>query len=412
MIKRLLNVFYNIFKNKNMNSNISFLLGAGFSAPMGYPIGNQLNELLISSINDNLAFASSGDLTVRTDGKKSDFGYKTSYDIEFEFCYSLMLHYKDKKGDFDYEEFYDYITDELENDEKLEEIAEPFLNDITTLESLKSGLKNIYTQVVAHYLKDNEGNSYYDNLPFIIDDSYPGYTGIMKSIKELSKHSVLNIHTLNHDLFFERFNNTSFLDGKLSDGFEELGSSYYGKLTINKRNYMVRLQRYIGQYFGNFRFYKLHGSLDYELYYRNEKGQFIPDTYIKTRYGIGNTDLYKEIKNEKGNLEYENCWINYHPDFLTGTTSKIERYSEPLLFKQLFELFKYNLKKAERLIIVGYGAKDEEINNIILKNFDYKNKQSFIIDPFAGEKVIELQQKIGAKLITKQLENIDIKDFE
>jgi NAD-dependent SIR2 family protein deacetylase len=395
-----------------MNKKISVLLGAGFSAPMGYPIGNQLNDLLIKSIDDNFAFAPSGDLAISIDGSKPDFGYRTSYDIEFEFCHKLILHFEKKKGYFDYEEFYDYIVDEIENDKNIEDIAKPFLSDTTSLNSLKSGLKNVYTQVVAHYLKDRDGNSYYDNLPFIIDDNFHGYTGIMKSIKELSINSILNIHTLNHDLFFERFNNTSFLEGKLSNGFEELGSPYFGKLTVKDRKYMVRLQRYTGKYFGNLRLYKLHGSLDYQLYYRNEKGQLFPETYVKSRYGIGSTDLYKEIKNKISVLEYENCWINYHPDFLTGTTSKIQRYTEPLLFKKLFQLFKENLKNADKLIIIGYGAKDDEVNNIILEHFDFKNKKTFIVDPYAGDNVKEFGEKINAKLITKQLENINIKDFE
>ncbi len=392
-------------------NNISLLLGAGFSAPQGYPIGNQLNDLILKSNEDNFAFAPSGDLAIRTDGKKPDFGYKTSYDVEFEFCYQLILHFKEIKGYFDYEEFYDYLTENLNSDSNVSEFAKPFFDDVTTIHSLTSGLKNVYTQVVAHYLKDKNGNSYYDNQPYLLDENFLGYTGLMKSIKELSKKSILNIHTLNHDLFFESFNNTAFLEGNLSDGFEELGSKYYGKLTKDNRNYMVRLQRYTGHYHGNFRLYKLHGSLDYELYYRNEKGMLLPETYLKSKYGIGNTDLYKEIKNEKDELTYENCWINYHPDFLTGTTSKIERYAEPLLFKKLFQQFKENLENSESLIVIGYGAKDEEVNRIILKHFDYKNKKSYIIDPYAGQKVKDFASIIGAKLITKQLDNIQIDDL-
>lgn len=393
-----------------MNS-ISFLLGAGFSAPQGYPIGNQLNELILKSNADNFAFTPSGDLATRTDGEKPDFGYKTSYDIEFDFCYQLILHFKDIKGYFDYEEFYDYLTENINSDRKVSEIATPFIDDVTTLHSLKGGLKNVYTQVVAHYLKDKTGKSYYDNQPYLLDERYFGYTGLMKSIKELSKKSILNIHSLNHDLFFESFNNTAFLEGNLSDGFEELGSAYYGGLTKDNRSYMVRLKRYTGNYLGNFRLYKLHGSLNYELYYRNEKGQLFPETYLKSKYGIGSTELYKLIKNEKGDLAYENCWINYHPDFLTGTTSKIERYTEPLLFKKLFKLFKENLENADSLIIIGYGAKDEEVNRIILKHFDYKNKKIYIIDPYAGQKVKDFANLLGAKLITEQLEKIKIEDL-
>lgn len=398
--------------NNKFMDKISFLLGAGFSAPQGYPIGNKLNELILKSNEDNFAFAPSGDLAIRTDGKKPDFGYKTSYDIEFDFCYQLIQHFKKIKGYFDYEEFFDYITEEVLDDINVIEIAQPFINETTTVHSLQSGLKNVYTQVVAHYLKDKDGNSYYDNLPYIIDESFYGYTGIMKSIKQFSKENELHIHTLNHDLFFERFNNTAFIEGNLSDGFEELGSEYYGKLSKDNRNYMVRLQRYTGNYIGNLRLYKLHGSLDYELYYRNENGQLFPETYLKSKYGIGNTDLFKEIRNKEGELTYENCWINYHPDFLTGTTSKIERYGEPLLFKVLFQLFKANLKSTEKLIIIGYGAKDEEVNRIILDNFDYKKKKSYIIDPYAGEKVKEFAKLIGAKLITEQLDKIKIEHFE
>ena len=282
-------------------NNISLLLGAGFSAPQGYPIGNQLNDFILKSNEDNFAFAPSGDLEVRTDGKKPDFGYKTIYDIEFEYCYQLILHFKEINGSFDYEEFYDYLTENINSDSNVSEIAKPFIDDVTTIHLLTSGLKNVYIQVVAHYIKDKNGNSYYDNQPYLLDEHFLGYTGLLKSIKELSKKSILNIHTLNHDLFFESFNNTAFLEGNLSDGFEELGSIYYGKLTKDNRRNMVRLQRYTGNYYGNFRLYKLHGSLDYKLYYRNEKGQFLPEIYLKSKYGIGNTDLYKKIQNEKAN---------------------------------------------------------------------------------------------------------------
>jgi hypothetical protein len=395
-----------------MDKNISILLGAGFSAPMGYPIGNKLNDLLLKSNEENFGFHTSGSLVVNIDGSKPDFGYKISYDIEFEFCFELMNYFKQTKGYFDYEKFYDYILDEVKEDKGVNKVAEPFLNDITDLSSLIYGLKNVYTQVVSFYLKDRDGNKYYDNLPYAMGHYYPGYSGIMKCISDFAENFIVNIHTLNHDLFFERFNNTDFLKGELSDGFEELGSPYYGNIDVNSRKYMVRLSRYTGNYEGKFKLYKLHGSLNYEPYYRTEKGVLIPETYIKSGYAVGHTEHYKEKVNEEGKLEYENSWINYHSDFLTGTTSKIERYTEPLLFKKLFELFKTNLKSAEKLIIIGYGAKDKEINNIIIDHFDYNSKKAFIIDPYAGDQVKEFGVKLKATIIEKQLENIEIKDLE
>ena len=121
--------------------------------------------------------------------------------------------------------------------------------------------------------------------------------------------------------------------------------------------------------------------------------------------------MYKEIKNVDGELDYEHCWFNYNADFLTGTTTKIERYEEPLLYGELFPLFQKNLATAEKLIIIGYGAKDSKINEMILESFDFQNKKSFIIDPYAGDAVKELASKMSATIIRKQLENIEISDL-
>lgn len=70
--------------------SISFLLGAGFSAPKGYPIGNQLNEKLLTCAGDNFAFSSSGSLVINIDGTKPNLGYKNHYDWYFDFCSDLM----------------------------------------------------------------------------------------------------------------------------------------------------------------------------------------------------------------------------------------------------------------------------------------------------------------------------------
>ena len=48
---------------------------------------------------------------------------------------------------------------------------------------------------------------------------------------------------------------------------------------------------------------------------------------------------------------------------------------------------------------------------MIRENFDFKNKPSFIIDPYPGKAIKELQNQIGAKLIINQLENININEF-
>ena len=234
----------------------------------------------------------------------------------------------------------------------------------------------------------------------------------MRYLNAIGADNTINIHTLNHDLFLESLCSAGFFGGNLSDGFTEFNSPYYGPLDYMKRTYLCRLEEYTGSYEGNFRLYKLHGSLDYGVYYKSEGTILTPEKYVKTKYGIGFSNLLKETQDSKGNISYERCWINYHADYMTGTTSKIERYQEPLLFKELFEHFKNNLKTADKLIIVGYGAKDSEVNKMIKEYFDYKTKPSFIIDPYAGETVLDFGKEIGARIIQKQLQVINESDFK
>jgi hypothetical protein len=393
------------------STSISFLIGAGFSAPKGYPTGRKLNSLILNSKNENIAFHTSGSLVINTDGTKPDLGFKSSHQIEFDFFCKLVEFYNARNKEFDYEEFYDYITNDLYLDASARRIAETFTNDKRSIDSLFSGQKKILNQLATFYLKDSDGNKSYDNQPYMLDKFYPGYNGIMGCISELSNRHIINIHTLNHDLFFESLNRTDFLKGELSDGFEELGSKYFGKLEVEGRSYMVRLERYSGNYNGKFRLYKLHGSLDYELFYRNENGTFVPDVYIKSRYGIGHTNQYKEVKYDNEEMEYQNSWINYHSDFLSGTTSKIKRYNEPLLFNKLIDEFRKNLENSEKLIIIGYGGRDKEINKMIFQHQRFWRNQIVIIDPYPGEILVDLAWKLQARIIKKQLNDIQLKDI-
>lgn len=83
---------------------------------------------------------------------------------------------------------------------------------------------------------------------------------------------------------------------------------------------------------------------------------------------------------------------------MTGTTSKIQRYNEPLLFRKLFKRFKKILRQADKLIMIGYECKDNGINEIIKEDFDYQHKPSFIVDKYAGDMVVEFGKEIKAVL--------------
>lgn len=388
------------------------LIGAGFSAPKGYPIGSYLNNAIAKCTGEEFAFSSGGSMVISTDGKKPNLGYPTSYDLEFNFLKDLIQLYIKNVGQFDYEEFYDFLKEKASIDKDVIALVQSQLSDYYSIEQVLAPLDNIYSQVVSYYLKDYDGNSWHDNSGHACGPIYPGYTGILNCIKHLRQDYIININTLNHDLFLESLNASDWLQGELCDGFEELGSPYYGELNINHRYYKVRLSCYTGNYDKPIRLSKLHGSRDYVVYYTmSNTGVAHPESYIKIRHGIGFADIYKE-KNENGDLTYENCFINYHADFLTGTTSKIERYKEPLLYQKLFEIFRANLKEASKLIIAGYGAKDSEINKMIVENFDYKTKPVFIIDPFPAVGLRTLQSMLNATLIEKHLDDVGISDIE
>jgi hypothetical protein len=171
---------------------------------------------------------------------------------------------------------------------------------------------------------------------------------------------------------------------------------------------MCRLQQYTGKYDKPVRLYKLHGSLYNYIYQKNNKAE----KHIKVTKNTIPTDLYMEIKDDAGNKRYDNDFTNYHPDFLTGIQSKKIRYNEPF-YKQLLDTFKRNMRCSKMLIIIGYGFKDDVINDVIIKYFKRKKYPCIIIDPYANDVVAHFVRKIGkkAKLLRKEMQRVKLADF-
>lgn len=395
--------------------SVSFLLGAGFSAPMDYPIGNKLNNDLLNFNDTHIEFSPCGSLATSKEGTKPCSqidGYYNIHQKYFIFCKRLIKEYAYAHDNtFDYEQFYDFIKSEEAKQERYQKLCDDMLEDHENYEYYLFNVPHIYNQMVAHLIKDRNGKSWYDDEPFKMD-YYDGYNGFLTYLSELNQEFIVNVHTLNHDLLFESFNKTGFIKGNISDGFDEYGSEYYGELTDNNRTYHCRLERYKGRYNTPIRLYKLHGSLDYVPFYRrNEYGWMIPENYVKIKWGIGAGDI---MKSRKSKIGYDISPFEYHADFLTGTTSKIKRYNEPLLFKKLLKKFRQNLRNAEMLIIIGYGCKDEGINEMIKEDFDYKHKKVFIIDAYAKEdsQVYKFKDEIHAELLKVEINDLKKGLFE
>jgi hypothetical protein len=311
---------------------------------------------------------------------------------------------------FNYEEFYDFYNSIQRGERKSKEfetLCDNFRQEFkvdTNNTNLISATNKIVNQLIALKLVDREGNKFYEPVHYC-KPIYPGYSGFLYCLEDWGKDSIVHVHTLNHDLFFEIFKDSDWLNGELSDGFEEIGSPFYGNF---KDNYKVRLPRFTDRYDTKFRLYKLHGSVDQFPYHIQGEGI---DTYVKIKLGIGTTELYKEVM-QNGELQYINDWINYHPDFLSGTTSKILRYREPWYYDKVFSHFETNLQHSDRLIVIGYGCLDIEINRLIEEKYDFHNKPVFLIEPYPSEKSDDFIKKFNARLVEKTPDELRNSDFE
>lgn len=391
-------------------AQVSLLLGAGFSVNKGYPTANDLAAKLTSLKVGDFCISPECFVCFLDNGQKDPFIY-SSYFISKLFTIDFIKFYFDLTGGlFDYEKFYDFYQNILHGklrSVEFEAFCDDFRKSRNTDESNKDLLSNhnkIFNQLVSAFIVDGEGEKFYNNPPAIFKPIYPGYTGILNCLEHWGQLGLVHIHSLNHDLFFESLNATEWINGELSDGFQELGSSYYG---VNGEGHKVRLSYFNDNYDTAFRLYKLHGSFD-QYPFHTQSGL---DCYIKLKRGINKLDLYKEIMDKNGKLSYFNDWINYHSDFLTGTTSKILRYREPLYYDKVFRHFEENLENSEKLVIIGYGCGDSEINSII-ENFYVKGNPIFIVEPYPNSVTDAFCKKINAKLITKTPEALTIQDFQ
>jgi hypothetical protein len=390
--------------------SIAFLLGAGFSIPMGYPTGLVVNKGILEFDKQPVAFSPAGELAISKTGRNPDFGYKNNYDKEFGLCKELINAYSKKVDEFDYERFMDVLRSKDLYSEYAD-VFEKYKTETGAPYFPTGNLPDIYIQMVAHLLKDAANKSWYEGMPVhigpYIEAPRSSYNSFLQYLCKMKEEHVVNIHTLNHDLFMESFNKSEYINGDMSDGFDDMNSRYYGKLRIEGRDpYRCRLERYTGRYYGKpIRLYKLHGSLNYAMMHRETGYGLVDDCEVKFRYGMGLMDLERERSKRNG---YENDYYSYHADFLTGSTTK-SLYYRTRFYKKLFRKFKNNLIHAKTLIMIGYGGKDEGINDYLLTCFDYHHKPCYIIDPGISHnaQLTALAVKMNATKIEKSISDFN-----
>jgi hypothetical protein len=240
----------NIFK-KSGAKHISLLLGSGFSVPDGYPTTSQINE--------KLKYIKQNDIHIHSEGSAwflNGTNDPNSWSREEQklFVQRFLEFYNSKiipGEEFNYEKFYDFYSDLRKTDE-IEPKCKTFFDEFRKESGQEYDHYNFllnfhetFSQLLAGMLMKwpapgHWGRPYQKN-----------YAEYLELLEELGKKYKVHIHSLNHDLLMERYFHSDTLGNKISDGFEEIGSPFYGyHLSYDKNNaplaeYTVRLKRFV-----------------------------------------------------------------------------------------------------------------------------------------------------------------------
>lgn len=394
-----------------MNKIYTFIIGSGFSVPIGLPTGKELNEKIINAKGLPIGFSTSGALVVSADGTKPDFGFETSYDETLSFGIKLMKHYCQKHKIFDYEEFYDHFNDIhkwahfKKQGKDLQELYQylPTKFHIQSEDEDKRGLQLYHQTYQLNHIYQELVN-YLLTLPDKIDVSlYEKF--IVYLIKLVNEGNVVNIYSLNHDVLIERLIYNYRQVNLFCDGFTDVNTPYYG--LINGE--YSQLEYFANQYDKPIRLHKLHGSTSYYAFYKEvETASFDASNMIKRPYGLNDFDLYYKDGNDTILGKKVRGMLSMGADFLTGTTAKIRRYESPIYYKPQFENFEKDLTVTNSLIIIGYGFKDSRMNEIVQQKLN-ASAQCVVIDPFMSVNAKTTAEKIlpNLHIVTKKIEEME-----
>ena len=371
-------------------SELSIILGSGFSVPEGLPKVSDINNKFCNLEKDDFYLTSAQ----KAGFYNSDYRDPNDWSSHTDrlFAQEFTTYYREiviggDTSKFNYEVFYDYITDFLRYKRDKERISsfcdrfrKQFKNN-TFLDddhNLVWRFSKIFNQLVADLLIVPR---FYEDVSYL---NYPNYDPFFSFIRENLVDKTVNVHTLNHDLFFDHMaSKLSSLWQSFTDGFSEYGSPYYGEVSVDHKGidgnihktYKVRLRYYTGDYDNKLRLFKLHGSIDNCILHNTTTQEIIR---VKRDFGVGDF-LMEKFDKEAKKYFYEAPFAENEPDYLTGTTEKIRQYNQPF-YENLFSHFKNNLLHSNLLLVIGYGFQDKGINEFIENNFLIYNKQMVVID--------------------------------
>ncbi len=419
----MLNFMKSIFKKEIEAGNsgnelpvVSLLLGSGFSKADGLP--------LVGEINKRMRSIKEGDIMIHSDGTAFFLNGQINFNEwlrknERLFVQEFLKFYcKDVIGgeeSFHYETFFDYYSGYLnetytednlinafcdkfriEYDSKYDELSDNY--------NLVKRFHNTFNQLIATGL--HRAKHYED----VANINYPPYDNFIGFLSHLMKDNQVKVHTLNHDVLFEKVGRVGSLWQEFSDGYLEENSSYYSDVKINNnqinKKYRVRLKSFQNKFDTKLCLFKLHGSID--TYQFNIASQNNDLTRVKLDYGV-EPRFVKEVKDSlTGKFRYEKGWQLNYPDFLSGTTTKMLSYGNEF-YSLIFNHFKQNLENSKLLIVVGYGFGDPGIDKYLKDYFLEKGGKMVVVTPHKPQS--ELINYPETLVIEKRMEQVTLNEY-
>ncbi len=317
--------------------NIAFLFGAGISQPAGIEKTNEITDNIIERRNEVVSGNDKPFLIIEREKLKQIFRIFDTIKTDFNEFYTEL------KREMNYEDYY-YIVDSLDEDQSLN-----FENPIVTYYSriLYQKLPDIFcgknvgennqrlfnlTTMAKQYIQDHVVESLCKE-PTTLDH--------LEFLSEAHKDngiSEINIFTLNHDIFLERFWKKKGID--YSDGFVRADNKHK---VWNSASFNSRIN-----------FFKMHGSIDW---------------YYNPSSDLYNAYYYKNIGSSRE---------DGRPIILIGSLNKLHQYNRSINF-ELQCLFANKLESCNYIVISGYSFGDQGINTRIIEWLARSNKRKLII---------------------------------
>jgi hypothetical protein len=361
-------------------SKLTILIGAGFSASVGMPLGKDIQARFDRDQREKLLLVSSSEW-FWIDGKDDIFihnGSINSQNIYYSYILNeLVVFYKQEKGGFiDYEDFFQYLILKFEqNDGWLNHVYSiakkslfhdypnwntpealeynSYLNDEPSVYRLISLINHLIADILSIKITEDQ-----------LIKSYKGFVNYIMNFDEVA------IFTLNHDLILESTLNLFGIN--FCRGFSVEDSTVFfedKQLPVFNNNFENE----------KIKIYKLHGSLDY---YRYPKIDSSFNYFTTTNY---RTKHYAETRNPETNDVIYEFNTDIVPKFITGK-DKPQIIKNDFMYSKLFEHFEKEIASTENLLVSGYSFGDEHINNELIKRNDINiiNQNPFNKYPFGG----------------------------